>query len=90
MHRRADLYGMDAEIFRPERWNEDMPLFHDPTNAKWGYLPFNGGPRVCLGSKHLLPLTVAHNLTNHSGFCADRSRIYGCTDYPSVPKTCSA
>jgi cytochrome P450 len=50
MHRRPDLYGMDAEIFRPERWEEDMPLYHNSTNAKWGYLPFNGGPRICLGS----------------------------------------
>jgi cytochrome P450 len=50
MHRRPDLYGMDAEMFRPERWDEDMPLQHDPVKAKWGYLPFHGGPRVCLGS----------------------------------------
>ncbi|OAP57333.1 hypothetical protein AYL99_08071 [Fonsecaea erecta] len=49
MHRRPDFYGMDAEIFRPERWEEHMPLNDDPTNAKWGYLPFNGGPRTCLG-----------------------------------------
>jgi len=49
MHRRPDLYGMDAELFRPERWDEDMPLQRDPTNAKWGYLPFHGGPRICLG-----------------------------------------
>ncbi|KAG4428262.1 hypothetical protein IFR05_016258 [Cadophora sp. M221] len=49
MHRRPDLYGMDAEVFRPERWDEDMPLNHNKTNAKWGYLPFNGGPRTCLG-----------------------------------------
>ncbi|KAG4427616.1 hypothetical protein IFR05_016900 [Cadophora sp. M221] len=49
MHRRPDLYGMDAELFRPERWDEDMPLNHAETNAKWGYLPFNGGPRICLG-----------------------------------------
>ncbi|KAF2280400.1 cytochrome P450 alkane hydroxylase [Westerdykella ornata] len=49
MHRRPDLYGMDAELFRPERWDEDMPLQHNPTNAKWGYLPFHGGPRICLG-----------------------------------------
>lgn len=26
-----------------------MPLKADPTNAKWGFLPFNGGPRTCLG-----------------------------------------
>ena len=51
MHRRPDLYGMDAALFRPERWDEDMPLNQNETDAKWGYLPFNGGPRVCLGSK---------------------------------------
>jgi cytochrome P450 len=51
MHRRPDLYGMDAEIFRPERWDERMPLHDSQVNAKWGYLPFNGGPRICLGSE---------------------------------------
>ncbi|KAL8893202.1 MAG: hypothetical protein Q9192_005500 [Flavoplaca navasiana] len=49
MHRRPDLYGLDAELFRPERCDEDMPMNEDPINAKWGYLPFNGGPRTCLG-----------------------------------------
>jgi cytochrome P450 len=44
MHRRTDLWGKDARTFRPERWEE---------NAKhgWEYLPFNGGPRICLGRK---------------------------------------
>lgn len=51
MHRRPDFYGMDAELFRPERWEEDLPMNKDPINAKWGYLPFNGGPRMCLGRK---------------------------------------
>ena len=51
MHRRPDLYGMDAELFRPERWDEDMPLQKDAVKAKWGYLPFHGGPRMCLGSE---------------------------------------
>lgn len=50
MHRRPDFYGMDAELFRPERWDDKhMPLNDDPTAAKFGYLPFNGGPRTCLG-----------------------------------------
>ena len=49
MHRRPDFYGMDAELFRPERWTEDMSLNEDSINAKYGYLPFNGGPRLCLG-----------------------------------------
>lgn len=51
MHRRPDLYGMDAELFRPERWDEDMPMRNNKTTAAWGYLPFNGGPRICLGRK---------------------------------------
>ncbi|RYO78591.1 hypothetical protein DL766_009257 [Monosporascus sp. MC13-8B] len=39
----------NAEIFRPERWDEDLPMNQDPTLQKWGYLPFNGGPRICQG-----------------------------------------
>ncbi|KAI1539866.1 CypX Cytochrome P450 [Pyrenophora tritici-repentis] len=54
MHRRPDLYGMDAELFRPERWDEDMPLKHSPTNLKWSYLPFQSGPRRCLGADFAL------------------------------------
>jgi cytochrome P450 len=51
LHRRADLYGEDAEEFRPERWDEDLGLYRDELTKNWGYLPFNGGPRICLGSK---------------------------------------
>lgn len=42
MHRRKDLWGQDAEEFRPERWEENG-------RHGWEYLPFNGGPRICLG-----------------------------------------
>ena len=48
-HRRKDLYGEDAECFRPERWEEDLPMKKESISAAWAYLPFNGGPRVCLG-----------------------------------------
>lgn len=44
MHRRTELYGEDANIFKPERW-EDGKL----RDIGWGWLPFNDGPRVCLG-----------------------------------------
>ncbi|EAW15604.1 cytochrome P450 [Aspergillus fischeri NRRL 181] len=48
MHRRPDFYGPDAEEFRPERW-EDGRL-----QPRWGYLPFNGGPRICIGQRYAL------------------------------------
>lgn len=58
---------MDAELFRPERWDDEMPKNNNPTNAKWGYLPFHGGPRICLGREFfelekILELYNADNL----------------------------
>ncbi|RAK80221.1 cytochrome P450 [Aspergillus fijiensis CBS 313.89] len=48
MHRRKDFYGDDAEVYRPERW-EDGRL-----QPRWEYLPFNGGPRICIGQQYAL------------------------------------
>jgi len=45
MHRRKDIFGEDAEEFRPERWGENL-------RPGWAYLPFNGGPRACLGREY--------------------------------------
>lgn len=45
MHRRKDIWGADAEEFRPERWEENA------SSRTWEYIPFNGGPRICLGRK---------------------------------------
>ena len=56
MHRRKDLYGKDADQFRPDRWESGSGKEPDLRNIGWGYLPFNGGPRVCLGREHSLPL----------------------------------
>ncbi|EUC39308.1 hypothetical protein COCCADRAFT_21391 [Bipolaris zeicola 26-R-13] len=46
MHRRKDLWGPDADKYRPERW--------DGRKAGWEYLPFNGGPRICIGQQFAL------------------------------------
>ena len=51
MHRLKQLYGEDADDFRPERWDPDVNNIVDLKNISWGYLPFNGGPRICLGRK---------------------------------------
>ncbi|KAB8294239.1 hypothetical protein EYC80_009671 [Monilinia laxa] len=49
MHRRTDIFGLDAEEFRPERWAPEEGL-----RPGWGYLPFSGGPRICVGQQFAL------------------------------------
>jgi cytochrome P450 len=46
MHHRKDLWGPDAEEFKPERWAS--------RKAGWEYIPFNGGPRICIGQQFAL------------------------------------
>ncbi len=50
LHRRKDIWGEDAEEFNPERWSRGR------LNG-WEYLPFNRGPRICLG-RESLPLAM--------------------------------
>jgi cytochrome P450 len=48
MQRRRDLYPdvsptfPDPDVFSPDRWDHWTP-------KPWQYLPFNGGPRICVG-----------------------------------------
>jgi cytochrome P450 len=46
MHHRKDIWGEDVEEFKPERWQGKR--------VGWEYLPFNGGPRICLGQQFAL------------------------------------
>ncbi|KAJ6446821.1 molybdenum cofactor synthesis protein 2B [Purpureocillium lavendulum] len=48
LHRRKDVYGDDAEEFRPERW--------DNLRMSWEYVPFSGGPRICIGQQFALTM----------------------------------
>lgn len=50
MHRRKTIWGEDAEVFDPDRWSRSTR----PNSHPWGYLPFNGGPRICLGQQFAL------------------------------------
>ena len=49
IHRRADYYP-DPEAFRPERFLGDAKK----TRPRHHYLPFGGGPRICIGSHFAL------------------------------------
>ncbi|KAI1324407.1 cytochrome P450 [Xylariaceae sp. FL0255] len=46
MHRRREIFGEDADEFRPGRW-EDLRVTHE-------YVPFNSGPRICIGQQFAL------------------------------------
>lgn len=50
MHRSEEYWGPDALEFNPDRWD---PKLHPQTKG-WEYLPFNGGPRICLGQQFAL------------------------------------
>lgn len=47
LQHRRDIFGDDADEFRPERWESDAPGDFDGAFA-----PFILGPRVCLGSEY--------------------------------------
>lgn len=62
MHRRKELFGEDADEFKPERWENIRP--------GWEYLPFNGGPRICPGQKFAMTessYTVARLIYAYKG-----------------------
>ncbi|KAJ5890297.1 Cytochrome P450 E-class CYP52 [Penicillium tannophilum] len=46
LHRRKDIWGEDAETFNPDRWIG--------RKVTWEYIPFNGGPRTCIGQQFAL------------------------------------
>lgn len=48
--RRKNIFGRDADEFRPERWQKDSAT----DQFGWAFFPFNGGPRACLGQDFAL------------------------------------
>ncbi|KAJ4304620.1 hypothetical protein N0V90_000146 [Kalmusia sp. IMI 367209] len=57
MHRREDIYGEDTHSFDPTRWLDDE-RDGAPLRPGWGYIPFSGGPRVCIGQNFALTETA--------------------------------
>lgn len=47
MQRRSDLTPDNTLVFSPERWETWQP-------KPWNYIPFNGGPRICIGQQFAL------------------------------------
>ncbi|KAH7096732.1 cytochrome P450 [Auriculariales sp. MPI-PUGE-AT-0066] len=50
MQRRKDLFGEDADDFDPERWLDPERVARYTKNP-FMWIPFNAGPRICLGQQ---------------------------------------
>ena len=44
LHRLPEIWGPDAEEFKPDRWDTFKP-------GAWEFVPFGGGARVCMGQQ---------------------------------------
>ncbi|CAI5760176.1 unnamed protein product [Candida verbasci] len=49
LHRDPVYYGKDVDDFIPERWFKP-----EMKKIGWAFVPFNGGPRICLGQQFAL------------------------------------
>ncbi|KAI9175236.1 hypothetical protein H9P43_006597 [Blastocladiella emersonii ATCC 22665] len=59
IHTNPELWGPDAHEFRPERWSDEVHVATTPTETlpagksrlipPYGFYPFLGGPRACIG-----------------------------------------
>ncbi|KAL8658978.1 MAG: hypothetical protein Q9202_007338 [Teloschistes flavicans] len=74
LHRSRERWGQDAELWRPERWLKDgRDALKKAEN--WTFMPFGGGPRICIGMQ--LGLTeVAYAV----GRVVERFQMVECRD----------
>ncbi|TRM60069.1 cytochrome P450 [Schizophyllum amplum] len=70
IHRRTDLWGPDAGTFDPDRFIDER-LGKYLTRNPYIFLPFNAGPRICLGQQFAyneMSFFLIRLLQNFSGF----------------------
>ncbi|GJE88927.1 cytochrome P450 [Phanerochaete sordida] len=77
MHRRTDYWGPDAEEFDPDRFLDER-LQKYPLKNPFIFLPFNAGPRICLGQQfayNKMSFVVIRLLQNFDGFFLQQDAV---------------
>ncbi|KAK0219150.1 cytochrome P450 [Armillaria fumosa] len=77
MHRRKDLWGPDAEEFDPDRFLDHRFKQYLAPNP-FIFLPFNAGPRICLGQQFAyneISFMLVRLLQNFSSFEYDQDAL---------------
>jgi len=65
INRAKDIWGEDAAVFRPKRW-ESVPEGANSIPGVWGnQLTFLGGPRACIAYRFSIVELADHVLTSH-------------------------
>ncbi|KIV81630.1 hypothetical protein PV11_03800 [Exophiala sideris] len=49
IHRNTSVFGNDASLFRPERWDPSLISNEDLARMDGCYIPFGAGARTCIG-----------------------------------------
>ncbi|CAA7262215.1 unnamed protein product [Cyclocybe aegerita] len=86
-HRRADLWGPDAQMFDPDRFLDERVHKYLTPNP-FIFCPFNAGPRICLGQQfayHEATFYLVKLLQHFTGFTLDEE-----TNQPPLPEWASA
>ncbi|KAJ6522732.1 cytochrome P450 [Mycena capillaripes] len=91
MHRRTDLWGPDALKFDPDRFLDQRVKKYLTPNP-FIFLPFNAGPRICLGQQFAYneaSFFLVRLLQNFSGFALAPDAQPESTKPPPSWKACS-
>ncbi|KAJ7454718.1 cytochrome P450 [Mycena latifolia] len=84
MQRRTDLWGPDADEFDPDRFLDER--VNKYLSNPFQFLPFNGGPRICLGQQFAyneMSFVLIRLLQNFSSISLD---VDACSPHCRVPE----
>uniref|UniRef100_A0A914WRF1 Uncharacterized protein n=1 Tax=Plectus sambesii TaxID=2011161 RepID=A0A914WRF1_9BILA len=74
VHRNREVWGADAEDFRPERFESD----EDEGRPSLAYIPFGVGPRMCIGMRFALleeKMAIVRLLQNFRFVATDATKL---------------